>query len=199
MDEFTEGQAVRMAALWDLYRNPEMPENDTVPENDNVCQAATVVEGITPYTTALTGSQDGELVPPGTNCNNPNEENGWCEPFIQNLVWYTNVEPASGCINVEINLGIGVLNNTDLQLALYSVGDCNNFGSFELVAANNNGKFGLAPLVQNALIAPGEAYYIQLDGYKGTNGTGYLEIASKCLERPTNDNVCQAAVIVAVG
>jgi hypothetical protein len=32
LDNFTEGQAVRTAALWDKFRNPEKP-----PENDNVC------------------------------------------------------------------------------------------------------------------------------------------------------------------
>jgi hypothetical protein len=195
MDKFTEGQVVRMAALWDAYRNPETPENDTVPENDNVCQATTAVVGLTPYTTALAGGQDGEPAPPGTGCD---DQNGWCEPFIQNSVWYTIVAPASGCINVRTTLAIGALDATDLQLALYSVGDCTDFESFELVAANDDGGFGNAPLIQSAVVNPDETYYIQLDGYDGTVGFGNLEITSECIERPTNDNVCQAAT-AAVG
>jgi hypothetical protein len=67
-------------------------------------------------------------------------------------VWYTIVAPASGCINI----GTGVLDDTDLQLALYSIGNCNNFDSFELVAANDNGGFGGAPLIQNAFVIPSE-------------------------------------------
>jgi hypothetical protein len=195
VDHFTEGQAVRMAALWNAYRSTEVPKNDTVPKNDYVCQAATAAVGLTPYTNVMAEAQDGEPVPPGTDCE---DQNGWCETSIQNSVWYTIVAPASGCINIGINNAIGFLDGSDMQLALYSVGECDDFGTFELVAANDDGGFGCAPLIRSAFVVPGETYYIQLDGYDGTIGSGNLEITSECIEAPTNDNVCQAAT-AAVG
>jgi hypothetical protein len=131
--------------------------------------------GLTPYTTAGATGQDGEIVP----------LTGWFDPDIQNSVWFTIVAPASGCINIEISHVPGALDASDMQLALYSksVGRCDDFDTFDLVAADDDSGFRYSPLIQRAYVNPSETYYIQLDGYDGNIGSGYLEITSDNFRR----------------
>jgi hypothetical protein len=85
---------------------------------------------------------------------------------------------------------------TDMQLAMYRLdGTCNDFGSsFVKVSANDDGGNGGAPFIRNAGVVPGKTYYIQLDGYDGEIGSGYLLI-SECPQAPDNDDACGAALM----
>ena len=71
----------------------------------------------------------------------------------------------------------------DTQLALWKVGDCNDFGTFELITSNDDtqiggcdGGNGFASDMFATCLNPGEVYYIQCDGWAGATGTYELRI-----------------------
>jgi hypothetical protein len=90
------------------------------------------------------------------------------------------VTPTASCVNIEID------STDDMQLALYRVdGDCDDFGSFVKVAANDDSEYDSVPFIQNASISQGKTYYIQLDGFSGEMGSGSLLIYECSTLAPT--------------
>lgn len=142
------------------------------PANDDVCNAAMLVVDDAPAlfdNTAASPELD-EVVPPMGNC-----VVGWCDFFpVGYSVWFTFEAPANGAVEVSAcHAGTGI----DTQLAIWQVGDCNDFGSFTLVAANDDmpgdcdsgGNIYASTIVADAL-TPGATYYVQMDGFEEEAG-----------------------------
>ncbi len=143
------------------------------------------------------GIDPGEVVPPRGGCSNFME---WCDGVfgtenaeITNTVWYAFDAPASG--GVEIST-CGFATAFDTQIALYQAADCADYESYDLLAANDdfdadldcNAQTIFASRLQRCGLAPGQTYYIQIDGYAG--GTGNFEL----IVLPLPDNSCSARV-----
>lgn len=142
------------------------------PINDDVCNATPLTLGVA--TTAdnyCSSAQSGEISPgPGTGISTCNSNDGWCsfETNVQTSVWYTFQAPAGGCVSISAG-------PIDYQLAVYDVGSCGDFTSYTKMAANDDGGLGFAPYIdQLSCLEPGKTYYIQLDGYNGTQGAGTI-------------------------
>ena len=108
------------------------------PENDDVCDAIPLTLGVQEVVSNVGASvQDGEPNP-GEATTPCIGNDGWC-PFdteVQNSVWYTIDIPSDGCYEIYTLF-------RDLQLAVWEVGDCDDFGTFTEVYANDDfGPFG---------------------------------------------------------
>jgi hypothetical protein len=143
--------------------------------NDFACDAiAIAVGGCAAYDNECATADAGEVDPgPGTGPSSCNSQDGWCAGAdnVENSVWYTFTAPASGCVSININPTDGF---DDMQLAVWSATDCNDYATFSELAGNDDGGATLfAPLIDElACLTPGETYYVQLDGYFGTIGAG---------------------------
>ncbi len=85
---------------------------------------------------------------------------GWCDTIISFSSWFTFIAPTSGIVNVS-----GIDADFDGQMAVYEVGDCNDYNTFTLLAANDDATDGssLAPdFIVCGLIA-GNTYYLMHD------------------------------------
>jgi hypothetical protein len=153
------------------------------PANDDACDAIALSLN-TPEIVDNLGAtvQPGEPNP-GPGSDGCISTDGWCpfETDVDNSVWYTIDIPEDGCYEIFTQSG-------NLQLALYTTPDCNDFGLFSEVAANDDfGPFspgeegegegeegpieppfdpefdGSAPYLNIYLTAG--LYYIQVDGH----------------------------------
>jgi Metallo-peptidase family M12 len=135
--------------------------------NDDVCSAAPLLLDIPAGANGTCATvQMGEVNPGAGSPNACSSQNGWCsgsnEPGVQNSLWYSFVAPPSGMVDIYTNT------NGDAQLALWSVGDCNNFATFTEIAANDDKAGNIyTPFINNACVIPGQTYYVQIDGYNG--------------------------------
>ena len=148
------------------------------PTNDDVCNATLVTVGV-PFAADGTGAtaQLGELDPgPGSGLfDGCASQDGWCnfngEPSVQNSLWFTFEAPPSGEVNIFVST------DDDAQLALWSVGDCNNFGTFTEIAANDDKEAeDPDPRILDVCLVPGQTYYIQIDGFNGVNYSAVITI-----------------------
>ena len=133
------------------------------PPNDGPCGALPLSVGSNgPYNTLQATVDVGEPAPSGFDC-----VNSWCNPDLNNTLWFTIVAPPSGRIAVQSP-------GFDTQLALYEASNCNdiNSGLATLLIANDddpdyilhNGVLFSSYFEYNCL-TPGNTYYLQLDGY----------------------------------
>ncbi len=159
----------------DYIMNVSSVDCPAPPANDNVCFAEPLTLGVgAPYDLRFTTAEPGEVSPgagslPGLgSCES---QDGWCniETEVQNSQWFTFVAPLSGYVIVFAE-GI------DAQLAVYSVENCADFSTFTVVGANDDSYTGcqFCPQVELKCLIPGETYYVQLDGFDGTKGTGTI-------------------------
>ncbi len=158
-------------------------------ENDVPCDAIALTGDGTPYVGNNFGATAdvGEVAPPQGGCAT---DVSWCDNFaepeglgiVNNSVWFTFVGPASG--RARIN-GCNAGATYDTQFAIYSVEDCNDYGTFDLIGANDDlpfgtfGSCGFSPFVSaiDICVEPGETYYLQVDGYDGAEGTLSISVA----------------------
>lgn len=119
-----------------------------------------------------------EPSPSGGNCQLPGV---WCEGSITNTAWVSFVAPESGSIEVS-TCRPGT--SFDTQIALYEVGECDNFGTYTLIAAGDDiiggcsqGN-GFASRVYAGCLEPGETYYVQIDGYFGQTGDFTIDVST---------------------
>jgi hypothetical protein len=161
------------------------------PDHDNPCMAIDIpVDGgpIATNNKCATG-QSGEPTPgAGTSGNTCQSQDGWCaaDVNIQNSVWYTFTAPPAGGVSIAAC-------TIDLQMALYEVGNCNDFSTYTLLAANDDGgDCGTlsARIREYECLTPGNTYYVQVDGYNGVNGTFTMEVTSNKLPTALMD-CCQ--------
>lgn len=130
--------------------------------NDDVCDALLINIGETVGANSeCATAQVGEVRPPLSSCT---AQTGWCETVVHNSLWYYFVAPNSGVVDIFIN------NRFDAQLALWTLTDCNDFGTFVLVAANDDrSSNNFSPFINDVCVTPGQTYYIQIDGFNGVN------------------------------
>lgn len=134
--------------------------------NDSVCGAETLpVDGMA-YGFSNDGAtvQSGEIgiVPPVTG---PQETDGWDNNDIAFTTWFKFTAPASGQIRIS-----GEEADFNGQVALYELTDCSDFGTFQLVAANDDDIDGntLAPNFTFCSLTPGSEYYLMHDSYSNS-------------------------------
>lgn len=121
----------------------------------------------------------GEPAPPGGGCQTFGL---WCEGNLSNTVWmkFTTTEVSTSIMATTCNTGT----NFDTQLALYAVGDCNDFSSFELIAANDDVPGGCGPgngfssTLYAGCLEAGVTYYLQVDGYNAQTGNFAISLDS---------------------
>ena len=157
--------------------------------NDDVCDAIALTMDVPqPFNNSCATAQFGEVNPGGGSFPTCNAQNGWCnfETNVQNSLWYTFTAPSSGIVSI-------VSPEFDTQLALWSVGDCSDFGTFSEIAANDDGADDIeagahpfAPAIINANVVPGQTYYIQLDGWGGASGSGTIWVTEMNIEIYSN-------------
>lgn len=140
--------------------------------NDDVCDAIGLsVNGATAsYSNVNSTIQPGEaaIAPPGGNGLG---NSAWFETGITSSVWFTFQAPSSGAVDFDMCNG-GVGTDFDTQIAVYEVGDCNDFNTFTLLGANDdipNGCPGpgdeFASRLEVNCLSPGQTYYILVDGW----------------------------------
>lgn len=144
------------------------------PPNDDVCDAQELTLGdSTAFTNVSASVEDGEVSPgpgsaAGASCLS---QDGWCllDTAVQSSVWFYFTAPASGHVSVTSG-------TFDAQIAVYSVGDCEDFSTFTEVSANDDSSpfCDFCPFVQVSCLIPGQTYYVQLDGFNGLFDSGTI-------------------------
>lgn len=142
------------------------PFNITMPvTNDTVCYAETLLTDGTVYnfvgTSATVNNSatptEASIAPPITGAQTTT---GWANATITKSTWFKFEAPATGQVRISgTDLGF------DGQMAVYEVTDCGDFGTFELLAANDNeiGGSSLAPNFTVCGLTPGATYYLMHD------------------------------------
>lgn len=147
-----------------------LPVQAQSPVNDDVCNAIAIpVDGSIAYfdnfNTSVEAGEDTLAPPDGDGAGNQ----AWYEVTITNSVWFTFVAPASGAVTVDL-CNAGDSTDFDTQVAVYSVGQCSDFLTFDLVAANDDidcpaPANEYASTVAVSCITPGQTYYVLVDGW----------------------------------
>lgn len=98
---------------------------------------------------------------------------------VQRDVWFSFVAPLSGGIEIETLAG-GTLTDTQMQVLDACQG--------EVLACDEDGGNLLFSLItfQCGELTAGSTYYIQVDGYNGTEGTFGIEVRTTAIEGCTN-------------
>jgi hypothetical protein len=160
----------------------------TPPTNDLVCDAITLaVDGsVNNYNNGGAGLEPGEsaIAPPATGANTTD---GWDNSTMTFTTWFKFTAPTSG--NVTINCSDIEF---DGQVAVYEVGTCSDFNTFNLVAANDDAmdNSSTAPKFTVCGLTPGTTYYLVHDS-RSTFSTGAfsLQISPLTVEAGTFDAV----------
>jgi hypothetical protein len=151
-----------------------------LPENDSPCNAIPLSLDAAPIDcnneTAIAGLT--EPSPVGGPCG---LSGAWCESDenVTNSLWYSFV--AEGDVSYEITT-CNDAESFDTQLALYAVGDCDDYSTYTLISSNDDmiGGCGLtngfASTMYASCLEEGMTYYIQLDGWEGDVGNTTLAI-----------------------
>lgn len=152
-------------------------------DNDQPCSANLLPVDGTTYTYSSIGAtvDSGEtaLAPP--EGSDPGE---WIENAIDGTVWFKFVAPAGGAVEVQLcHAGT----DYDTQVAVYSAGDCSDYSTFTLLAANDDkdGDCQLGNQYASELqscFTPGDTFYIMVDGFAGEQGM--LEISLTPVQAP---------------
>ena len=151
-------------------------------DGDLPCLADTIVTNGPHWmgsTSAATVSP-GEPAPPGLGCGT---YGGWCESGLSHTAWVAWEVPDTGGVYSITTCNPGT--TFDTQLALWSVGDCSDFETYELLNANDDigCSFGA---YRSGLLTPcldgGETLMIQIDGYYGEAGEVELSVESSNVE-----------------
>jgi hypothetical protein len=154
-----------------------------IPSNDNICNAEELIVNGAPesFNSTFATVQANEPTPPNLPFNDPEADciNQWCDgENVTNTLWFYFVAPSSGSVAVSTCLPITI----DTQSAVWSVGDCNDFGSLSLVGHNDDadGGCGAGDQYASAFIVggltAGNTYHIQVDGWGGIGGNFEIEV-----------------------
>lgn len=153
------------------------PYTFTMPlTNDLVCGAENLnVNGTVYYfnnsgatvSNSVVTNQEQSIAPPATGAQTTT---GWGDNQISASTWFTFQAPASGQVRIS---GTDVGFNG--QMAVYSVGNCAQFSTFSLLAANDDeiGGTSFAPNFTVCGLTPGSTYYLMHDSYYSWNNGNY--------------------------
>ena len=144
--------------------------------NDEPCGALLLpVDGVVQasfgnwYATVAAGEQG--IAPNGQSCLY-----AWCDTTIENSVWFKFLAPSTGAVEIS-TCGVAEF---DTQMAVYFVGECSDFSSFQLLEANDDGQ-GCADyssfLTVDSLL-PDQTYYLLIDGYGASTGRFSLKLTT---------------------
>jgi hypothetical protein len=137
----------------------------TIP-NDNACNATAISTGNSgPYTNIGATDEVGEVSPPLIGCA---VQNGWCSGgnTAVNSVWFSFTAPPSGRVSIRLNPTLTLF---DSQFALYSATNCADFGTYTMIAANDDSlNSPYNSYIAPKCLIPGATYYLKVDGYQTT-------------------------------
>ncbi|MDZ4823372.1 MAG: T9SS type A sorting domain-containing protein [Flavobacteriales bacterium] len=149
------------------------------PSNDNTCDATLLVVD----DPALLGSnvfataQVYEAAPPDGPC-----EFAWCDGLEPEFtVWYQFVAPSNGAVVISTCFEA---TDMDTQIALWTAGDCDDFSTYDFVAANDDAIGGcdtgdqFASILSIDGLNAGDTYYIQFDGFDGAQDIFEIEVTT---------------------
>lgn len=144
---------------------------------DFPCVALSVSADGTPlsFDNTEAGVSPGEIAPEGGNCG---LQGVWCEGNLSNSLWVELLPPfADNLILTTCVEGT----DFDTQLALYKAASCDDWDSYELITANDDGGCGIANGFSSTMYAScldeNETYYILIDGWNGATGPGMLTVS----------------------
>lgn len=159
----------------------ELPEGPFV---DFPCGSEQLMVGAPPAqgNNESASAQNGEPVPNNGGCGFPGD---WCENGLSNTIWFTIIPETNDPLLIT-----SCVEGTDFdtQMALYSVDDCLDFDTYELIAANDDGGCGIAngfaSTFTTSCLEAGTEYYLQIDGWNGAQGNVFVTatIANPVLE-----------------
>lgn len=167
------------------------PFTITMPiSNDTVCGAQELMVDGTVYifnnTGATVSAGETSIVPSQVGYNVTDlPSDGWGQPTLQRTTWFTFTAPASGAIRFTGE----DLNTSWSQIAIYESLLCNDFNTFNLVAASDQANvtsttvgntttidtIKVAPNFTICGLTPGSTYYIMHDSWAGANGSTTLQ------------------------
>lgn len=158
--------------------------------NDTVCGAEELMVDGTVYIFNNTGATvtAGEtgIAPSQTGYNATDlPQQGWGQPTLQRTTWFTFTAPASGAIRFSGE----DIDTYWSQIAIYDAPICNDFNTFELLAASDQATvttttvgntttidtFKVAPNFTICGLTPGATYYIMHDSWAGASGASTLQ------------------------
>ncbi|MFD1551632.1 hypothetical protein DNU06_02990 [Putridiphycobacter roseus] len=95
---------------------------------------------------------------------------------MQNTVWFKFKAPASGKVEISTVNSVTQAFNTSTEIALYTVGLCSNFATYNNLGANTWSTNTYRPATKGSKILscdlnPGQYYYVMLDNFSNTSGT----------------------------
>jgi len=142
--------------------------------NDDVCENQLLQLGQT-YTfnnNGATVSTYEDLIAP--SATGSQTTTGWTNSNLDGTLWYSFVAPASGSVRINSSAI-----NYNGQAAVYTTSDCENFESFELIAANDDDMVGtsLAPNFAICGLTAGTTYYLMYDQFNETTGNFSLNVS----------------------
>ncbi len=134
-------------------------------QNDNACGALEVTVDGGPITADNTGATpDG----PFPDC--------WVDTGVEADIWYFFTAPSTGSVEIEtIDTGA----NDDTQVAVYGSSDGTCTGSLTEVGCGDDiSTTNYMTLFEVSSLTPGDTYWIQVDGWQGTDGEFELDVRS---------------------
>ena len=167
------------------------PFTITMPiSNDTVCGAEELMVDGTVYIFDNTGATvtvgETGIVPSQTGYNATDlPQAGWGQPTLQRTTWFTFTAPASGSIRFSGE-------DVDAfwsQIAIYDAPICNDFNTFDLLAASDQATvttttvgntttidtIKVAPNFTICGLTPGNTYYIMHDSWAGASGASTFQ------------------------
>ncbi|MBD3163213.1 MAG: hypothetical protein GF328_14010 [Candidatus Latescibacteria bacterium] len=172
---------------------------DTEPMNDSPCSAMYLEPGESTVYDIYCATRDQAEVSPGAGSDTLGgcrSTDGWCETDTeaQNSVWYRFVAPSTGRVTIRTDFSNhedGHEHGVNAQLAVYEVGDCADYSTYSLVAANDNGRglgvWGTSPMLDLPGLVPGAEYYMQIDGHLGAGGKGRVFLEGEVSDVPEEE------------
>ena len=150
------------------------------PPNDNVCNA----RAITLDAPAVIVNNLGATAEPGESSITPPfpttpgpaglplcGPGGWCDGLIGHSVWFKFTASATTAVSIDI-----CGSDFDSQLALYEVGDCADFSTFNLILSMDDQAGcgpaeGFSSFIRMECLNPGQEYYVLVDDWQASDTT----------------------------
>jgi hypothetical protein len=188
------------------------------PENDEACNA--IVLDMDEYeqgeycNLGATASDEEQILAPdyaayGSSDTWSDQAGNQYARQIERSAWFKFVAPPGG----GVELSTCDMSSFNLQLALYKVGNCSDFSTYELIKAEDNSKFCWLPqssqypnghnergsIITIEDLEPDSTYYVLVDGGINTSGFFSFNLTALPSDPPANDDPCNAINIPANG
>ncbi len=163
--------------IFDISVTCETPDPIT---NDDACDATDLpINVATPFDYDGASVQEGEPSPKvgSLGCSGPD---GWCnfDSNVSHSVWFKFIAP-DYCIDITTSGTAG-----DTQIALWEVETCEDFTTYEEVAAHDHiggNPYSRFSKIENPDLVAGETYYLQIDEFDQTQ-LGHTAFESDCID-----------------